>query len=124
MSFSGARPMRPPSILNTLRRAAPRLAAFTLVTSKVRYKGIQPVQVPGQPPMRTVGQPRVIVPPCAVVSPIRAAGLPPISTVVEPRTMASGGPTHKHCPPTVAAGKPPISTVGAPGGNIGPPTWG
>lgn len=88
--------MRPPSTLNTLRRAAPRLAALALVTSKVRYTGCQPARVPGQPPMRTVGQPATIDPPCAVLSPRRAAGLPWMNTVAEPMMMASGGPTHRH----------------------------
>jgi len=77
-----------------------------------------------QPPMNTVGQPRVITPPWAVMSPARAAGIPPINTVAEPFTMLSGGPVHVAISPTRAAGMPPISTVGQPGGNMGPPTWG
>jgi hypothetical protein len=76
------------------------------------------------PPIITVGQPRIITPPCAVESPMRAAGLPPINTVAEPITMLSGGPTHTHISPRQAAGKPPIKTVGTPGGKIGPPTCG
>src|SRR6185312_2885199 len=39
MSFSCERPMRPPSTVNTLRRPAPRAAAFALMTSNVRYMG-------------------------------------------------------------------------------------
>jgi len=42
MSFSGARPIRPPFTVNTLRRAAPRLAAFALMTSKIRYMVLGP----------------------------------------------------------------------------------
>jgi hypothetical protein len=38
--------------------------------------------------------------------------------------MESGGPTQTAISPTRAAGNPPISTVTAPGGKIGPPTWG
>jgi hypothetical protein len=75
-------------------------------------------------PIKTVGHPNVMVPPCAVMSPILAAGFPPISTVVEPIAITSGGPTHTHISPTPAAGCPPMSTVGAPGGSTGPPTWG
>src|SRR5262245_18973351 len=37
MSLSGARPMRPPSTVNTLRRWAPSAEALALMTSKVRY---------------------------------------------------------------------------------------
>src|SRR6185312_9443883 len=37
MSFSCERPMRPPSTVNTLRRPAPKAAAFALMTSNVRY---------------------------------------------------------------------------------------
>jgi len=76
------------------------------------------------PPIKTVGQPAIMVPPCAVTSFIRAAGLPPIITVAEPITMLSGGPAQVHILPTVAAGCPPIKTVGTPGGKIGPPTCG
>ncbi len=75
-------------------------------------------------PISTVGQPMVIIPPCAVLSPIRAAGLPPISTVKDPRMITSGGPTQVQISPKAAAGIPPISTVTAPGGKIGPPTCG
>jgi hypothetical protein len=77
-----------------------------------------------QPPIKTVGYPNTIVPPCAVVSPILHAGLPQISTVAEPFTIESGGPTQTHMSPTTAAGNPPISTVGTPGPITGPPTWG
>src|SRR6476659_6646758 len=77
-----------------------------------------------QPPIITVGQPIIIVPPCDVESPILAPGFPPINTVEEPIAILSGGPAHTHMSPTHAAGKPPIKTVGAPGGNIGPPTCG
>jgi len=72
----------------------------------------------------TVAEPRVMVPPCAVVSPILAAGWPPIMTVVDPRIMLSGGPVHVAMSPTRAAGSPSMITVGQPGGNIGPPTCG
>src|SRR5665213_4197290 len=76
------------------------------------------------PPIITVGQPRMMEPPCAVGSPMRAAGLPPIITVVEPMTIESGGPTHTHISPTTDAGMFPIKTVGAPGPVTGPPTCG
>src|SRR5574337_1423474 len=74
--------------------------------------------------MLTVGQPSTMVPPWAVRSPIRAAGNPPINTVNEPMAITSGGPAHVAMSLTLAAGNPPINTVGAPGGRIGPPTWG
>jgi two-component system, OmpR family, response regulator MprA len=74
--------------------------------------------------MITVGQPRTITPPWAVMSPIRAAGKPPIITRGEPMAIVSGGPAQVHMSLTLAAGSPPISTVGAPGGRIGPPTCG
>src|SRR4051812_49915117 len=80
--------------------------------------------VTNYPPIITVGQPRMIVPPCAVLSPILAAGLPQMSTVAEPFTILSGGPTQTHIEPTVAAGMFPINTGGPPGELIGPPTWG
>src|SRR5688572_18457873 len=76
------------------------------------------------PPMITVGQPMIIIPPCAVESPIRAAGIPPMSTVADPLMMLSGGPVHTHISPIRAAGNPPIKTVTEPGGNTGPPTCG
>jgi hypothetical protein len=76
------------------------------------------------PPIKTVGKPSIIAPPCAVVSPILAAGIPQIITVAEPFIILSGGPTHTSISPTFAAGKDPISTVGAPGPIIGPPTCG
>jgi hypothetical protein len=47
-----------------------------------------------------------------------------MSTVAEPIIILSGGPVHMHISPRQAAGIPPIKTVGAPGGKIGPPTWG
>lgn len=72
----------------------------------------------------TVGQPRIITPPCAVSSPMRAAGNPPIITVGEPMAITSGGPTQVKRSVTLAAGSPPMSTVGQPGGKIGPPTCG
>jgi hypothetical protein len=65
-----------------------------------------------------------MVPPWAVESPDRAAGFPSIITVEDPMMMVSGGPEHVHMSPVRAAGRPPIKTVGAPGGIIGPPTWG
>ena len=74
--------------------------------------------------MLTVGQPKMITPPCAVLSPILAAGTPPIVTVEDPATIVSGGPAQVSISPTFAAGIPAIITVGAPGGNIGPPTCG
>ena len=70
----------------------------------------------------TVGQPRTIFPPWAVMSPMRAAGCPPMRTVKLPSAMVSGGPTQYTISPTRAAGRPPISTVRAPGAVIGPPT--
>ena len=76
------------------------------------------------PPIKTVANPNVIEPPCAVLSPNRAAGLPLIITVEDPCNNASGGPAHKAMSPTTAAGRPPISTVGTPGPIMGPPTWG
>src|SRR5690348_12858831 len=76
------------------------------------------------PPIKTVGQPITILPPCAVVSPILAAGLPQIKTVAEPFIMESGGPTHTAVSPNTAAGSLPINTVGAPGPTTGPPTCG
>ena len=75
-------------------------------------------------PMRTVGSPRVIEPPWAVIEPIVAAGFPPINTFGTPITMVSGGPTQVHISPITAAGFPPINTVGTPGPVIGPPTCG
>src|SRR5206468_2983610 len=47
----------------------------------------------GDQPIRTVGQPTTIDPPCAVGSPRRAAGMLPIKTVGEPMAITSGGPT-------------------------------
>jgi hypothetical protein len=76
------------------------------------------------PPINTVIQPAIMVPPCKVESPIRAAGFPPIITVVEPIAIESGGPTHIAISVAHAAGCPPINTVGHPGGMIGPPTCG
>src|SRR5579872_54615 len=58
------------------------------------------------------------------MSPIRAAGFPLMKTLGDPWTMVSGGPTQVAMLVTVAAGKPPMRTVGAPGGRMGPPTWG
>ena len=74
--------------------------------------------------MFTVGQPRIITPPCAVLSPILAAGIPPMFTVPEPAEIVSGGPVHTSISPFLAAGMPPINTVGHPGGSTGPPTCG
>jgi hypothetical protein len=74
------------------------------------------------PPIITVGQPTVIVPPWAVMSPCLAAGVPPIITVADPIATVSGGPVHKSISPTLAAGIPPIITVGQPGGRTVPPT--
>jgi len=76
------------------------------------------------PPIITVGSPRTMDPPCAVVSPIRAAGFPPIITVADPFTMVSGGPTQTAESPSTAAGNFPIRTVGEPGPITGPPTCG
>jgi hypothetical protein len=76
------------------------------------------------PPIKTVGNPKTIEPPCAVVSPILAAGLPQISTVADPFMIESGGPTQTSISPITAAGIFPINTVGAPGPVIGPPTCG
>jgi len=76
------------------------------------------------PPILTVAQPKIIVPPWAVESPIRAAGFPPIITVADPMIMLSGGPAQVHISPKHAAGKPPIRTVRQPGGKTGPPTCG
>jgi hypothetical protein len=76
------------------------------------------------PPIITVGEPRIIVPPCAVGSPILAAGIFPIITVDEPLMMVSMGPVHIHISPTRAAVIPPIVTVVHPGGITGPPTCG
>jgi hypothetical protein len=76
------------------------------------------------PPIKTVGDPIAMVPPCAVVSPCLAAGLPPIITVADPLTIVSGGPTQVQKSPTTAAGILPIRTVGTPGPVIGPPTCG
>src|SRR5205823_10883854 len=84
----------------------------------------RPVSVAGPHPMRTVGSPRTMDPPWAVMSPIRAAGMLPISTVKLPRAITSGGPTHVAMSATRAAGRLPIRTVGQPGGRIGPPTCG
>src|SRR5690554_3995790 len=77
-----------------------------------------------QPPIKTVGQPKITFPPCTVLSPIRAAGLPLNNTVVLPIAILSGGPTQTHMLPMVAAGRLPINTVGAPGETMGPPTCG
>jgi len=87
----------------------------------MRFPG---VNVNGYPPMITVLQPTVMLPPCAVLSPTRAAGFPPIITVAEPLIILSGGPAQVHMLPTVAAGIPPMSTLGVPGGIIGPPVCG
>ena len=73
-------------------------------------------------PIKTVGKPRVMLPPCAVESPIRAAGFPPISTVADPLAITSGGPTQTHISPTTEAGWLPIRTLGTPGPETGPPT--
>ena len=75
-------------------------------------------------PINTVAAPKVMVPPCAVLSPMRAAGFPPMNTVAEPAMMESGGPVQVQRLPTVAAGFPSMVTVGTPGGITGPPTWG
>jgi hypothetical protein len=76
------------------------------------------------PPIKTVGKPITIVPPCAVASPILAAGFPQIKTVAEPSIILSGDPTQTRTSPTTAAGNFPKNTVGAPGPIIGPPTCG
>jgi hypothetical protein len=76
------------------------------------------------PPIITVGQPKIMLPPCAVTSPMRAAGILFIITVDEPITIESGGPVHTHISPILAAGRPPIKTFTLPGGKIGPPTCG
>jgi hypothetical protein len=76
------------------------------------------------PPIRTVGYPITIEPPCAVRSPMRAAGSLLIRTVADAFTMTSGGPTQRAISVIRAAGIPPISTVTAHGGRIGPPTCG
>jgi hypothetical protein len=76
------------------------------------------------PPIKTVGHPSTIEPPCAVASPIRAAGLPQIITVADPFIIESGGPTQTAISPKTAAGNLPIKTVGAPGPIMGPPTCG
>src|SRR4051812_46324682 len=76
------------------------------------------------PPIKTVGQPTTIDPPCAVRSPRRAAGRPFINTVADPFTMVSGGPTQVKVSPTTDAGIFAINTVATPGPIIGPPTWG
>lgn len=46
----------------------------------------------GIPPMRTVGIPRMIAPPCAVRSPIRAAGSPPPTDGALTGAGGGGGP--------------------------------
>jgi hypothetical protein len=79
---------------------------------------------PHHPPIKTVGYPKTIVPPCAVASPILAAGFPQINTVADPSTIESAGPTQTALSPKTAAGIFPINTVGAPGPTIGPPTCG
>jgi hypothetical protein len=69
-------------------------------------------------------QPKITLPPCAVLSPILTAGFPAIITDEEPTINESGGPAQTQLSPTIAAGSPPISTVLFPPGNNGPPTWG
>ncbi len=81
-------------------------------------------QVKNHPPIKTVGHPIAIVPPCAQLSPTLAAGKNPIMTVAEPFAMVSGGPTQVAMSVALAAGINPIITVGQPGGRIGPPTCG
>ena len=76
------------------------------------------------PPIRTVNSPKMITPPCAVMSSIRAAGKPQTRTVKDPNTITSGGPTHVNMSVTRACGSPPVSTVTAQGGRMGPPTCG
>jgi hypothetical protein len=76
-----------------------------------------------QPPMKTVGAPVMITPPCIVLSPMRAAGSPHIITLPEPVAMLSTGPTQVAVSVTRAAGIPQARTVGAPV-MIGPPTCG
>ena len=76
------------------------------------------------PPIKTVGHPTTIVPPCAVRSLKRAAGDPPMRTVVEPVMIVSGPPAQTSMSPIRAAGRNPISTTGAQGGSTGPPTCG
>jgi len=73
-------------------------------------------------PMMHVGDPIMIIPPCAVGSNNLAAGRKLIITPIEPMMIMSGGPTHVAIEVRVAAGRKSISTVGAPGGRIGPPT--
>ena len=75
-------------------------------------------------PIKTLGNPVRIVPPCMVGSPMRAAGIPPNVTVIDPMATESGGPTQMQVSPTTEAGWPPINTVGQPGPMMGPPTWG
>jgi hypothetical protein len=76
------------------------------------------------PPIKTVGQPATIDPPCAVKSPRRAAGRPFIITVADPFTIESGTPTQVIVSPTTDAGIFAINTVATPGPIIGPPTCG
>ena len=76
------------------------------------------------PPIRTVNSPKMITPPCAVMSVIRAAGKPQTRTVKDPNTITSGGPTHVNMSVMRACGSPPVSTVTAQGGRMGPPTCG
>jgi len=75
-------------------------------------------------PIRTVGHPAMITPPCAVLSPIREAGEPPMKTPDDPLTIVSGGPVQTHISPRRAAGSFPTRTVGSHAGRIGPPTCG
>jgi hypothetical protein len=82
------------------------------------------MKVPYHPPIFTVKQPAMIVPPCAVESPMRAAGLLLINTVDDPDAIVSGPPAQTIISPIEAAGKPPIKTFILPGGRTGPPTCG
>jgi hypothetical protein len=115
------------AVIEATRKASPRLEKPRLSRSFALLRRPAEAHAPTRSalyPIRTVGQPIVMTPPCDVGSPIRAAIRLPISTVGEPMAIISGGPTHVHISVARAAGWPPISTVGQPGGKIGPPTWG
>ncbi len=82
------------------------------------------VPAPPESPTRTVGQPTITIPRCAVMSEIRTTGRPSAITVIEPFVRTSGGPTQIAMSPTTDTGAPPAHTVTAPGPTTGPPTCG
>src|SRR5262245_39726315 len=76
-----------------------------------------------QPPIKTVGAPTTIIPPCAHMSSNRAAGMLPISVVADPIATRSGGPAQTAMSVTREVSMLQTITVGQ-NSMTGPPTCG